>query len=366
MATSVSAEKPSLHSIMQGMGHEQVVFCSDPQAGLKAIIAIHNTVLGPSMGGVRFWNYSSDEDALHDVLRLSRGMTFKNAIAGLNAGGGKAVIIGDQLSKSELQLRRFGQYLNDLAGKYITAEDVGMGCRDMEYIGMETKFVTGLSELNGGAGDPSPLTAYGVYMGMKAGAKKAFGSDNLQSKSVYVQGVGHVGGQLVKLLAKEGCNIIISDIDERKVREVANSFQVKTVAPDTLDFDMDIYAPCALGATLNHTTIPKLKCKIIAGGANNQLEDENLHALMLQEQGILYAPDFVINSGGITNVYLEYQGNYNKDLAYRHVEGIYDVCLDLLENAERDKITTHQAALKMATDRISAIEKLKTSLTTKD
>lgn len=346
---------------MSGWGHEQVVFCSDVHSELKAIIAIHNTVLGPGMGGTRYWNYSSEEEALTDVLRLSRGMTFKNSIAGLNIGGGKAVIIGDPLRKSEAMLRRFGRFIDSLAGRYVTAEDVGMSARDMEYIGMETPYVTGLPESHGGGGDPSPLTAYGVYMGIKASARKAYGSDSLQDKKVYIQGVGHVGSQLVKLLAKEKCRLLISDIREDIVLDVAKAYKAEVVDPIKLDFDMDIYAPCALGATLNSGSIPGLRCQIIAGGANNQLEDEELHARMLQERGILYAPDFLINSGGIINVYLEYSGNYNRDLAYQKTEDIYRICRELLEKAESEGVTTHQAALKMAKDRISAMEKVKLS-----
>jgi len=361
---SASPSEISLHSIMNDMGHEQVVFCRDQPTGLKAIIAIHNTVLGPAMGGTRYWNYSSDGEALKDVLRLSRGMTFKNSIAGLDAGGGKAVIIGNARAKTEAQLRRFGQFIESLSGKYVTAEDVGMGCREMEYIGMETSYVTGLSEEKGGGGDPSPVTAYGVYMGMKAAANKAYGSDSLKDKTVYVQGVGHVGGQLVKLLYKENCKLLVSDVDESKVQEMISSLPVKAVDPGKLDFDMDIYAPCGLGATLNSASIPQLKCAIIAGGANNQLEDEHLHARMLQERGILYAPDFLINSGGIINVYLEYTGNYSRELAYQKAENIYRICKDLLEKADNEGITTHEAALKMAQDRISAIEKQKLSFKT--
>ncbi len=347
---------------MGDMGHEQVVFCNDTPTGLKAIIAIHNTVLGPGMGGTRFWNYATDQEAITDALRLSRGMTYKNALAGLNAGGGKAVIIGGPDTKSEALLRRFGRFIDSLAGTYVTAEDVGMNARDMEYIGMETPFVTGLSEAQGGGGDPSPLTAYGVLMGIKAAARKTYGSDDLSGKKIFVQGVGHVGGQLVKLLAKENAKVLISDIDEDKVLEVAKTYKVEVVDPSNgLDIEMDIYAPCGLGATLNSESIPGLMCQIIAGGANNQLEDEELHAQMLLEKGIVYAPDFLINSGGIINVYMEYTGNYHRELAYQKTEDIYQICLDLMERADIEGVTTHQAALQMARERISAMEKVKLS-----
>jgi len=352
----------SLHSVMGDLGHEQVVFCNDASTGLKAIIAIHNTVLGPGMGGTRFWDYATDEDAITDVMRLSRGMTYKNALAGLNAGGGKAVIIGSPNIKSEPLLRRFGRFIDSLAGGYVTAEDVGMCSLDMEYIGMETQFVTGLSEIQGGGGDPSPVTAYGVYMGIKAAAKKTYGSDDLSGKKIFVQGVGHVGSQLVKLLVKENAKVLISDLYEERVLEVAKAYKAEVVDPtDGLDLEMDIYAPCGLGATLNNESIPGLKCQIIAGGANNQLEDEELHARMLQERDIVYAPDFLINSGGIINVYLEYAGNYQRELAYQRTEDIYQICLKLLERAEIEGVTTHQAALQMAKDRISAMGKVKLS-----
>lgn len=341
---------------MHDLGHEQVVFCNDSSNGLKAIIAIHNTVLGPGMGGTRYWNYSSEEAALTDVLRLSRGMTFKNAIAGINAGGGKAVIIGDSQNKSEAQLRRFGQFIDSLAGRYVTAEDVGMNTTDMEYIAMETPHVTGLPEVNGGGGDPSPVTAYGVYMGMKAAAKHTYGTDALIGKKVYVQGVGNVGSHLVKILVKEGCQVMVSDVDASKALRVAKSNSAEVVNPLTLDLDMDIYAPCALGATLNSNSIPKLKCQIIAGGANNQLEDEVIHAQMLKEKNIVYMPDFLINSGGIINVYLEYSGNYDRELAYQKAEDIYSICGTLLKNVDLDSTTTHQAAMQMARNRIDAIQ----------
>ncbi len=342
---------------MGDLGHEQVVFYSDVPTGLKAIIAIHSTVLGPGMGGTRFWNYASDEKAVTDALRLSRGMTYKNAIAGLNAGGGKAVIIGSPGIKSEALLRSFGRFIDGLGGQYITAEDVGMCAQDMEYIGMETSYVTGLSEIKGGGGDPSPVTAYGVYMGIKAAANKTYGSDDISGKRIFVQGVGHVGSQLVKLLVKEHAEVLISDIDEHRVSEVANTYKVEVVdASNWVDLSMDIYAPCALGATLNNESIPRLKCQIIAGGANNQLEVEDIHAQMLEERGIVYAPDFLINSGGIINVYQEYMGNYRRELAYQKTEEIYEICLDLLEKAKNTGVTTHQAALQMAKDRISAME----------
>lgn len=345
------------------MGHEQVVFCHDEATGLKAIIAIHNTTLGPALGGTRMWNYPSEHEAITDVLRLSRGMTFKAAISGLNLGGGKAVIIGDsQKMKSEAFLRRFGKFVNNLAGKYYTAEDVNMKTSDMEYIAMETKYVTGLPESMGGGGDPSPVTAYGVYLGMKATAKKVFGTDSLVGKCVGVQGVGQVGMHLIEHLVKEGAKVFVADISEDKVNSVAKQFGAIPVPQEKIyDLDMDIYAPCALGATLNDNTIPRLKCAMVAGAANNQLKEEVKHGYMLLDRSIAYAPDFLINAGGLINVYNEYLGNYNRTRAYQQAEKIYDTCLTILNLAEKDKITSQEAAIHLAEKRISEIGKVKIS-----
>lgn len=339
------------------LGHEQVVFCHDKATGLKAIIAIHNTTLGPALGGTRMWNYATEQEALTDVLRLSRGMTYKAAISGLNLGGGKAVIIGDAKSiKSEALMRRFGKFVQSLGGKYYTAEDVNMKTSDMEYIAMETKYVTGLPESMGGGGDPSPVTAYGVYMGMKATAKKVFGSDSLAGKRVGVQGIGQVGMHLVEHLVKENAKVFITDIYEEKVDAVAAKFGAIPVPQnDIYDLDMDIYAPCALGATLNDDTIPRLKCAMVAGAANNQLKDEIKNGYMLLDRNIAYAPDFLINAGGLINVYSEYTGNYNRERAYKQAEKIYDTCLNILNLAEQEKITSQEAAIKLSEKRIGEI-----------
>lgn len=346
-----------IFSTVSQLGHEQVVFCYDEPTGLKAIIAIHNTVLGPALGGTRMWNYATEQEALTDVLRLSRGMTFKAAISGLNLGGGKAVIIGDvRKGKSEAFLRRFGKFIQSLNGKYYTAEDVNMKTADMEYIAMETKFVTGLPESMGGGGDPSPVTAYGVYLGMKATAKKTFGSDSLAGKRVGVQGVGQVGTHLVEHLVKEKAKVFITDISDEKVAHLAKELGVIPVPQDDIyDLDMDIYAPCALGATLNDNTIPRLKCAMVAGAANNQLKEEMKHGYMLKDRSIAYAPDFLINAGGLINVYNEYLGNYNRERAYRQAEKIYDTCLSILALADADKITSQEAAIALAEKRIADI-----------
>lgn len=345
---------------MQQMGHEQVVFCQDPNTGLNAIIAVHNTTLGPSLGGTRLWNYNSHEEALIDALRLSRGMTYKSAISGLNLGGGKAVLIGDAGKlKSEAYWRRYGKFVNSLNGKYITAEDVNTSKGDMEYIGMETKFVTGKPEYMGGSGDPSPVTAYGVYMGMKAAAKKAFGTDVLTGKRILVQGAGNVGQYLMAHLVEEGAKVSTCDINEAKLQQVVAKYpSIEVVDGNTIfDKEWDIYAPCALGATVNTESINKLKCPVIAGGANNQLADENVHGPMLVEKGIIYVPDFLINAGGIINISIEIDG-YNKDRAYSTVAKIYDRTLTIFDMAEKLGIHTQLAAMQMAEKRMNEIAKL--------
>ena len=354
-------EEAGIFGKLSQLGHEQVVFCHDEATGLKAIIGIHNTVLGPALGGTRMWNYATEQEAITDVLRLSRGMTFKAAISGLNLGGGKAVIIGDaKIMKTEAFLRRFGKFVNSLGGKYITAEDVNMKTADMEFISMETKHVTGLPESIGGGGDPSPVTAYGTYLGMKASAKKVYGNDSLTGKRVAVQGVGQVGTHLVEYLVKENAVVYISDISEEKVKALAQQYGVKTVGQDDIyDLDMDIYAPCALGATLNDTTIPRLKARIIAGAANNQLKDEVKHGYMLIDRGITYAPDFLINAGGLINVYNEFLGNYNRARVFEQAERIYATCLNIFNVAEKEKINTQEAAIKLAEKRIEDVGRVR-------
>jgi len=359
-------EKPASESLFERvgtMGHEQVVFCNDEATGLKAIIGIHNTVLGPALGGTRMWNYSSEEEAITDVLRLSRGMTYKAAISGLNLGGGKAVIIGDASKiKNEALMRRFGRFVDSLGGRYITAEDVNMKTKDMEYVHMETEHVTGIPESMGGSGDPSPVTAYGVYMGVKASTKKVFGTDSLEGKKVAVQGVGQVGMYLTERLVKEGAKVYITDINQAKLKEVADKTGAHVVGLDEIyDLDVDIYSPCALGATIDDDTISRLKAKIIAGGANNQLKDEKRHGYMLLDYGITYAPDFLINAGGLINVGAEYYGNYSLESSMRQTEGIYDTCMNIFEFAQNEAISTQEAAIIMAEKRIESIGKVKLS-----
>jgi leucine dehydrogenase len=345
---------------MSKMGHEQILFCNDEATGLKAIIAVHNTVLGPALGGTRMWMYNNEMEALNDVLRLSRGMTYKNAISGLNLGGGKAVIIGDARSmKSEALFRRFGKFVNSLAGKYITAEDVGINPQDMNWVSMETKHVVGLP---GKSGDPSPVTAYGTYMGIKACAKQQFGSDSLEGKVVAVQGVGHVGEYLVKHLAQENAKVFITDIHQETLQRVASTYGATVVSPDEIyDVPMDIYAPCALGATVNDETLDRLKCSIIAGAANNQLKEESKHGVEVMKRGLIYAPDFTINAGGVINCFSEVQG-LSSEWALQKAEEIYDTIFNIVKRSADENIPTYQIANKMAEERIEAIGKVQLPL----
>jgi leucine dehydrogenase len=356
----IRKENSSVLEMMSDMEHEQVVFCHDKHTGLKAIIAIHNTVLGPALGGTRMWNYQNESQALHDVLRLSRGMSYKAAISGLNLGGGKAVIIGDSYhDKSEALFRRFGRFVNSLGGKYITAEDVGISPQDMEYVHMETNHVSGLPKSLGGSGDPSPVTAYGVYVGMKACSNYTWGSDSLTGKKVLVQGIGHVGEYLVDHLVKEGAKVIVTDINQGRMKEVAEKYKVDVVVGDEIyDLDMDIYAPCALGATINSNTIDRLRCKIIAGAANNQLEIEELHGNLVKDKGIVYAPDFLINAGGLISVNSEVY-KLSEERTMEMTEKIYDGVLNILRVSEEKNIATYKAALELAKSRIDIISKVK-------
>jgi leucine dehydrogenase len=334
-------------------GHEQVVFCNDKDTGLKAIIGIHNTVLGPALGGTRMWKYTNEWEALNDVLRLSRGMSFKSSISGLNLGGGKAVIIGDaKTEKTPELMRRFGEFVHSLSGKYITAEDVGMETKDMDIVRDVTPYVSGISEARGGSGNPSPITAYGVFMGMKAAAKYQFGTDNLEGKKVLVQGIGHVGEVLVQHLTNEGAIVTISDINEERLHEVGSKYGAKIfTGNDLYSLDVDIYAPCALGATINDDTINKIQAKIIAGAANNQLANEVTHGNILKDKGILYAPDFLINAGGVINVYSEL-ANLTPAQVMEKTENIYNTALEIFDFAKNKNITTHQAAMNIAQQRI--------------
>jgi len=291
-----------LFKYMEMYDYEQTVVCQDKESGLKAIIAIHDTTLGPALGGTRMWTYESEEAAFEDALRLAKGMTYKNAAAGLNLGGGKTVIIGDpRKDKNEAMFRAFGRFIQGLNGRYITAEDVGTTVADMDLVYSETDYVTGISPAFGSSGNPSPVTAYGVYVGMKAAAKEAFGDDSLEGKTVAVQGVGNVSYELCRHLHEEGAKLIVTDINQEAVQKAVEAFGAKAVdINDIYSVDCDIFSPCALGAIINDETIPQLKAKVIAGAANNQLKDP-IHGDIIYEKGIVYAPDYVINSGGVNS-----------------------------------------------------------------
>lgn len=348
--------QPGLFDYINQAEHEQVVMCNDPETGLKAIIGLHNTTLGPGLGGCRMYSYQSQHHALIDALRLSKGMTYKAAITGLNLGGGKSVIIGDpRQDKSEAFFRRFGRFINTLNGRYITAEDVGTTTRDMTYINMETHHVTGLPEAYGGNGDPSPVTGYGVYLAMKAAAREAYGSESLQGKKVLVEGAGKVGTVILDYLAKEGATLLVTDLNEQNRTYAQKTFGAQVVPLAELpDTPVHIYAPCALGATLNDQTIPRLRADIVAGAANNQLADEERHMQMLEDRQVLYTPDYMINSGGLTSVYSEWKG-LDKASAYRLTENIYDTTRNLIARVRAEGISTKQGADQMAEERIQKI-----------
>ncbi|MBT8144569.1 MAG: leucine dehydrogenase [Gammaproteobacteria bacterium] len=340
-------------------GHEQVVFFNHGDTGLKAIVAIHSTLLGPALGGLRMWPYASEQDALHDVLRLSRGMTYKAAVSGLNLGGGKAVLIGDpKKDKSEALFRALGRFIGSLGGRYITAEDVGTTVQDMEYIFQETDRVVGVHPVHGGSGDPSPFTAFGTVQGIKACLNKRYGSDSVKDIAFAIQGAGNVGGHVARMLAKEGAKIFICDINEERVNKAVDDYNAEAVPLEEIyDVDAKVFVPCALGSVINANTIERLKCDIVAGSANNQLESDQW-GTELEKRGLLYAPDYVINAGGLINVAIELQG-YNRERAYQAVSSIYTIIKDLFAIAERDGIPTWQAGNRMAEERIRAINSIR-------
>ena len=337
---------------MATYAHEQLVLCHEPSCGYFGIIAIHDTTLGPALGGTRFWNYKSTDEAITDALRLARGMSYKSAVAGLNLGGGKSVIVGDNKRVDrEAVFRAHGRFVESLKGRYITAEDVGTSPADMEYVRMETESVAGL---HGRSGDPSPVMAYGVYVGMKASAKVRWGSDSLAGKKILVQGCGHVAYSLCEHLHAEGAKLVVTDIDKEKMTQVVRATGAETVAPDKIyDVPADIYSPNALGATVNDDTLKRLKVEIIAGGANNQLAEER-HGVELEQRGMLYAPDYVINGGGVINVYGELMG-WDHDRAKRKAAQIYDTLLSIFATAKSQKIPSYQAADHVAEARIRGV-----------
>lgn len=344
-----------LFETLNTMGHEQVVLCSDPVTGLRAIIAIHDTSLGPALGGTRMWAYTSDEEAITDALRLSRGMTYKAAVSGVNLGGGKAVIVGDSRTmKTEALFRAYGRMVESLRGRYITAEDVGTSVRDMEWIRMETRFVTGVGGA-GGSGDPSPVTALGVYSGMKAAANHTWGSDSLEGKRIVVQGAGNVASNLVEHLTNDGAKVFVTDIFADKAKAVAAATGATVIAPEEVfTTKCDIFSPNALGAILNDETIPQLSCAVVCGGANNQLQQEERHGKMLQERNIVFAPDYVVNSGGLMNVASEVTG-YDRASVMRQAEGVYDITMNILVTARERNMLTIEASNAIAEDRLRKV-----------
>jgi len=340
--------------------YEEIVFFHDPPTGLRAIIAIHSTTLGPALGGTRFYPFQSEEEALHDVLRLARGMTYKAAAAGLDLGGGKAVVIGDpKRIKNEELLRAYGRFIETLGGRYITAEDIGTNRDDMDIIRRETRYVTGVAPELGGSGDPSPVTAYGVYLGMVACAEEAWQEHTLEGRRVAVQGVGKVGYHLVKHLVEDGgASVVVSDVDVDLVARAVRDFGVETAEPDKIHAqECDIFAPCAMGGIIRDDTIPELKFKVLAGSANNQLEAPE-HGEALADMGILYAPDYVINAGGLINVADELQG-YNPARAKARVEQIYRTLREIFDIARDRRTSTAAAADAYARERIGRIGRVR-------
>ncbi|NUP96182.1 MAG: Glu/Leu/Phe/Val dehydrogenase [Planctomycetaceae bacterium] len=336
-------------------GYEKVVRCKDPASGLHALIAVHDTTLGPALGGMRMLPYANEEEALFDVLRLSKGMTYKSAVADTGLGGGKSVILGDAKLKSPALFKAMGAFVDSLGGKYITAEDMNIGVADLELVRSATKWVTGLSRDAGGSGNPSPYTARGAFHGMRAVMEEAFGSPSFKGRRVLIQGVGAVGGRLAELLKEAGAHVIICDINEARVAELSKKHGYESVADAThLDVACDVYSPCARGATINDTTIPKLKCKAIAGVANNQLHEPR-HGDILRQKGILYAPDYVINAGGIINVSFELlPGGYDEAKAVAKIDRVYDNLVQVFQIAREQKVSTHIAADRLAERRIAA------------
>lgn len=335
--------------------HEQLVFCYDETSGYRGIIAIHDTTLGPALGGTRFWNYQSEDEAIVDVLRLARGMTYKNAVAGLNLGGGKAVIIGDnRTTRREMIFRAHGRFVESLGGRYITAEDVGTSTADMDFVHMETAYVAGLENKSG---DPSPVTARGVFRAIQASARVRWGNESVDGRTVIVQGLGNVGHFLCHELRAAGAKLIVTDIDPARVERAVSEFAAKPVDPAAIYSQQgDIFAPCALGGIINDDTIPQLKVEIVAGGANNQLLEQR-HGDELEVRGIQYAPDFVANAGGVINVYGEVAG-WTRDRALRKADEIFDTTLGVFEIAREQGIPTYVAADRLAQRRIAAVGEL--------
>lgn len=338
-------------------GYERVAKCEDPASGLLAFVSVHNTALGPALGGLRMWKYESEQAALTDVLRLSRGMTYKSSVAKTGLGGGKSVIVGDsRKDKSPALFEAMGRFIDSFGGQYITAEDVGTGIADLKQVKAGTRWVTGLGREDGGSGNPSPYTALGCFVGIQAAAVEAWGNDSLQGKVVAIQGPGSVGFPLGQHLVKAGAKLVVADVSQENLDRSVKELGAKAVPPQAIyDTPCDIFAPCALGGILNDETIPRLKCKVIGGAANNQLLDENRHAQALKDRGILYVPDYVINAGGIINVSLELEpGGYDETKAVAKIRNIFDALRSIFETAKRRNVTTHAAAQEVAENNLKA------------
>jgi leucine dehydrogenase len=348
-----------LFDSLRSQGHEQVVYFHHAASGLRCIVAIHNTVLGPGLGGLRMWPYANEADALRDALRYSKNATYKAAIAGLNLGGAKAILIGNpEADKSEAIFRALGRYINSLGGRYITSEDVGTNVEDMELIHEETRHVTGVHLVNGGSGDPSPFTALGTLHGIRACLEFKLGHSHLERASFAVQGAGQVGYHLVKLLRAEGAKVFVTDINEDRVEQVVDECGAEAVPMSQIyDVDATVFSPCAMNAVINEDTLPRLRCQIVAGGANNQLESDGL-AAELDRRGILYAPDYAINAGGLMNCAVELDG-YDERRAHRSVARIHGIIARILKLAARDRIGTLQAANQLAEQRIETVGRVK-------
>ncbi len=349
----------SIFEQLSSYDHEQVVFCRNDQVGLRAIIAIHNTTLGPALGGTRLYDYASEADAVRDVLRLSRGMTYKAAVAGLDLGGGKAVIIGDPAMKSEAMFRAFGRFVDSLGGRYVTAEDMNTTVEDMGNIRRETKWVTGSEAAHGGSGDPSPVTAWGTYHGIRACLEVTYGSPDVAGRAVAIQGMGNVGYWLAKYLHDQGAKLMYADVNPRRIARVMEEFGGSVLEGDEFyRASCDVLAPCAIGGIINPRTIPMVRAPIIAGGANNQLDDESRDGEALSERGITYAPDYVINAGGLINVYSELKG-YGREKAMTDAANIFNTVKRIINKAKGENATTVRAANRVAEERIEAVQGLK-------
>lgn len=353
-------QNTSLFDLMRPSGHQNLFFCNDTEVGLKAVVAIHNTTLGPAIGGVRMLPYDSELEAIEDALRLSKAITYKSSLAGLNLGGGCAIIIGNnRTDKSEVLMRRFGKFIEGLNGNFIASIDVGTSQQDLEYIHAETNYVAGLpTSLNGG-GDTTVFAAKGVFYGIKAAIKELYGDDSLAGRKVAVQGVGSVGEQLVSMLRAENARVYVSDMTEERKMKIAAKYKAEPIQYSTsYELDVDVYAPCALGGTVNPETIPKMRCKIIAGSANNQLKDEHATIQALKDHDILYTPDFLINSGALISCYSELEG-YGTDRTESLIRNIYSATRHVIQKSKEDGITTFEAAQRLAEKRITDMCKLR-------